>query len=132
MNFLADENIDRQIADCPRLMGHNVEYVAEKDAGISDDEVLEMANEKTALLEKKEIHDELYLPPVFSRVATDDYYEFNKKFDIGLDYLEGIKTDTGDMKDTLANINTTLEAFVIRQDGHNQRLEKILEKLAER
>ncbi len=50
MNFLADENIDKQIADCLRLMGHNVEYVAEKDAGISDDEVLEMANEKTALL----------------------------------------------------------------------------------
>ena len=50
MNFLADENVDRQIADSLRLMGHNVEYVAEKDAGISDDEVLEMANEKTSLL----------------------------------------------------------------------------------
>ena len=50
MNFLVDENVDRQIADGLRLMGHNVEYVAEKDAGISDDEVLEMANEKTALL----------------------------------------------------------------------------------
>ncbi len=30
MNFLVDENIDRQIADCLRSMGHNVEYVAEK------------------------------------------------------------------------------------------------------
>jgi predicted nuclease of predicted toxin-antitoxin system len=50
VNFLADENVDKQIADGLRLMGHNVEYVAEKDAGISDDEVLEMANEKTALL----------------------------------------------------------------------------------
>ncbi|MDO8725884.1 MAG: DUF5615 family PIN-like protein [Candidatus Methanoperedens sp.] len=50
MNFLVDENVDRQIADGLRLMGHHVEYVAEKDAGISDDEVLEMANEKTALL----------------------------------------------------------------------------------
>ncbi len=50
MNFLADENIDKQIADYLRLMGHNVEYVAEKDAGISDDEVLKIANEKTALL----------------------------------------------------------------------------------
>ncbi|MDO8725384.1 MAG: DUF5615 family PIN-like protein [Candidatus Methanoperedens sp.] len=46
MNFLVDENVDRQIADCLRSMGHNVEYVAEKDAGISDDEVLEMANKK--------------------------------------------------------------------------------------
>jgi predicted nuclease of predicted toxin-antitoxin system len=50
VNFLADENVDKQIADNLRLMGHNVDYVAEKDAGISDDEVLEMANEKTALL----------------------------------------------------------------------------------
>lgn len=50
MNFLVDENVDRQIADCLRLMGHHVEYVAEKDAGISDDEVLELANKKTALL----------------------------------------------------------------------------------
>jgi predicted nuclease of predicted toxin-antitoxin system len=50
VNFLVDENVDKQIADSLRLMGHNVEYVAEKDAGISDDEVLEMANEKTALL----------------------------------------------------------------------------------
>ncbi len=50
MNFLADDNVDRQIADRLRSMGHNVEYVAEKDAGISDDEVLEMANEKNTLL----------------------------------------------------------------------------------
>lgn len=86
------------------------------------------------------------MPSVFSRVATDEYYEFGKKFDIGIDLLEGIKTDTGEMKGTLGemkgtlgemkesltNINTTLEAFVIKQDGHNQRLEKILEKLSER
>jgi predicted nuclease of predicted toxin-antitoxin system len=50
VNFLVDENVDRQIADCLRLTGHNVEYVAEKDSGITDDEVLEMANENTALL----------------------------------------------------------------------------------
>jgi predicted nuclease of predicted toxin-antitoxin system len=50
VNFLVDDNVDRQIADCLRSIGHHVEYVAEKDAGISDDEVLEMANEKTALL----------------------------------------------------------------------------------
>lgn len=104
---------------------------------------------------------------MFSRVATDEYYEFGRKFDIGIDLLDGIKTDTGDMKDTLGeingtlgdvkgtlgdmkgtlgdvkstlgdmkgsltNMNTTLETFVLKQDGHNQRLEKILEKLAER
>ena len=101
--------------------------------------IKEFAKSDIESIEKKEIHEELYLPAIFSRVATDDYYEFGKKFDIGLDYLDGIKTDTGEMKGTLGemkesltNINTTLEAFVTKQDGHNQRLEKILEKLAER
>ena len=65
---------------------------------------------------------------------------------IGIDFLDGIKTDTGDMKSSLNNINNTLGTFVIEQrehnqwmkehlmkmDQHNQRLEKILEKLAER
>ncbi|MCG7849866.1 MAG: acylphosphatase [ANME-2 cluster archaeon] len=92
----------------------------------------EFARSDIDSIEKKEVHEELYLPSVFSRVATDDYYEFSKKFDIGIDFLDGIKIDTGEMKESLININTTLEAFVIKQDGHNQRLEKILEKLAEK
>lgn len=91
------------------------------------------------VLRKKEIHEELYLPSLFSRVATDEYYEFSKKFDIGIDLLDGIKTDTGEMKGTLNKINETLGDFVTEQrahnqrmDEHNQRLEKILEKLAQR
>ncbi len=36
------------------------------------------------------------------------------------------------MTSGFTNINTTLEAFVIKQNGHNQRLEKILEKLAKK
>jgi acylphosphatase/uncharacterized protein YukE len=122
--------------------------------------IKEFAKSDIESIEKKEIHEELYLPSVFSRVATDEYYEFGKKFDICIDLLGEIKTDTGEMKGTLGemkgtlgevkgtlgemkgtlgemkesltNINTTLEAFVIKQDEHNQRLEKILEKLAER
>ena len=39
MNFLADESVDRQIADTLRDDGHAVLYVAEMDLGISDDEV---------------------------------------------------------------------------------------------
>jgi acylphosphatase len=125
-------------------------------------------------IEKKEIHEDFPLPHLFSRVATDEYYEFSRKFDIGLDYLDGIKTDTGEMKGTLGDmkcslnsIDNTLGTFVIEQKEHNQwmkdhlikmdehnqwmkdhvikmdehnqwmkehnqRLEKILEKLAER
>jgi len=111
-------------------------------------------------IEKIEIHEDFPLPHLFSRVATDEYYEFSQKFDIGLDYLDGIKTDTGeikvtlvDMKSSLSSIDNTLGAFVVEQRGHNQRmdehnqrmdehnqrmdehnqrLEKILEKLAEK
>jgi acylphosphatase len=84
----------------------------------------EFARSDIDSIEKKEVHDELYLPSVFSRVATDDYYEFSTKFDIGIDFLDGIKIDTGEMKESLANINTTLEAFVIKQDKHNQRMDE--------
>jgi acylphosphatase len=131
------------------------------------DGLKEFARSDIESIEKKEIHEELYLPPVFSRVATDDYHEFSRKFDIGLDYLDGIKTDTGEMKGILGEMNSTLgevkgslnsmdnklsgidntlgkfvteqgehnrwmKDHLIKMDEHNQRLEKILEKLAER
>lgn len=111
-------------------------------------------------IERKEIQDEIPLPYMFSRVATDEYYEFSRKFDIGLDYLDGIKADTGEMKGSLNKINNTMESFVSEQKEqnqwmkehiikmdehlfkmdehnlwmkeHNQRLGKILEKLAEK
>jgi hypothetical protein len=83
-------------------------------------------------IEKIEIHEDFPLPHLFSRVATDEYYEFKQKFDIELDYLDGIKTDTGEIKSTLSSIDNTLRAFVLEQREHNQCLEKILEKLAER
>jgi len=60
------------------------------------------------------------------------FNEFSKKFDVGIDLLDGIKTDTGEMKGTLNKINETLGDFVTEQRAQNQRLEKILEKLAER
>jgi hypothetical protein len=41
VKFLADENVDRQIVERLRQEGHNVEYVAEIDSGITDDEVLQ-------------------------------------------------------------------------------------------
>lgn len=107
---------------------------------------LEFAKSDIESIEKKEIHDDIPLPHLFSRVATDEYYEFSRKLDIGIDYLDGIKTDTGEMKNTLGDmkgtldsIDNTLGGFVTDQKEHNQwmkehnqRLEKILEKLAER
>ena len=50
MNFLADEGVDRQIVEQLRADGHDVLYVAEMEPGISDDVVLQRANEHNALL----------------------------------------------------------------------------------
>jgi hypothetical protein len=105
---------------------------AARKLDMKGNDIKEFARSDIESIEKKEIHEELYLPSVFSRVATDEYYEFSKKFDIGIDLLDGIKTDTGEMKGTLNKINETLGDFVTEQQAHNQRLEKILEKLAER
>jgi len=50
VNFLADENVDRQIVDRLRRDGHDVLYVAEMKPGIPDDAVLDLANREGALL----------------------------------------------------------------------------------
>lgn len=50
MNFVADEGIDRQIVDRLRQDGHKILYVAEMEPSIPDEEVLNRANEKGALL----------------------------------------------------------------------------------
>jgi predicted nuclease of predicted toxin-antitoxin system len=50
MKFLADENIDRQIVMALRGAGHDVVYVAELDPGITDVQVLDIANREGLLL----------------------------------------------------------------------------------
>ena len=50
MNILADESVDRQIVERLRQAGHGVTYIAEMEPGISDEIVLQRANEKEALL----------------------------------------------------------------------------------
>ena len=51
MNFLADESIDRQIVDRLRQDGHAVRYVAEMEPGISDDKVLDLANQEADVVD---------------------------------------------------------------------------------
>jgi predicted nuclease of predicted toxin-antitoxin system len=48
--FVADEGLDRPIVQRLRQDGHEVFYVAEMEPGISDDQVLDLANERGALL----------------------------------------------------------------------------------
>lgn len=50
MNLVADEGIDRQIVEQLRQDGHAVVYIAELTPSISDDEVLQQANDRHAAL----------------------------------------------------------------------------------
>ncbi|MGH7493147.1 MAG: DUF5615 family PIN-like protein [bacterium] len=50
MNILADEGVDKPIVEQLRQDGHDVLYVAEMEPSISDDLVLQRANEHHALL----------------------------------------------------------------------------------
>lgn len=50
MNCLADESVDRQIVERLRQDGHQVWYVAEMEPGISDENVLDLANRGRYLL----------------------------------------------------------------------------------
>lgn len=50
MNLLADESVERQIVERLRQDGYGVLYIADSEPGMTDDLVLERANEKSALL----------------------------------------------------------------------------------
>jgi len=50
MILLADESVDRLIVDRLRQDGHDTTYVAELAPGITDDQVLQEANTRHALL----------------------------------------------------------------------------------
>jgi predicted nuclease of predicted toxin-antitoxin system len=50
MNFVADESVDGPIVSGLRQDEHNVFYIAESSQGLSDDEVLNEANVRAAVL----------------------------------------------------------------------------------
>lgn len=50
MNILADEGVDRAIVERLRRDGNDVIYIAELSPSITDDEVLQQANDRNALL----------------------------------------------------------------------------------
>jgi len=50
LKIVADESVDRQIVERLRIDGHHVVYIAEMQAGIADDVVLDVANREDAPL----------------------------------------------------------------------------------
>ncbi len=104
----------------------------------------------------EEIPFHIYLPQKFLRLYTDELADIGRKLDKGNVLLERILTHTSelpDIKKGIENLNTKFDSYIteqkehnqwmkehlIRMDEHNQwmkehnqRLEKILEKLAEK
>lgn len=83
------------------------------------------------------------------RLYTDELSDISRKLDIGIDVLLNINEDTKalpDIKNGIDTLNTKFDSFISEQKEHNlwmkehttwikehnQRLEKILEKLAEK
>ena len=50
MNLVADEGVDRPVVDRLRQDGHAVVYVAELSPSVVDEEVLQQANTRSAVL----------------------------------------------------------------------------------
>ncbi len=50
MNLLVDESIDRQVVAGLRAYGHQTRYIAESQPGITDEEVLDLAEQEGLLL----------------------------------------------------------------------------------
>lgn len=118
-----------------------------EDGVISEffDEIRTRGEKRGAVIEdikSREIPFAIDLPDKFTRVLTDEDIDIGRKLDKGNDLLVDIRSETSAItKDTsnLPEIKNILGSFVARQeehnlrmDVHNQRLERILEKLAER
>jgi acylphosphatase len=103
-------------------------------------------------IEKEEIASQIFLPQRFIRLYTDELADISRKLDVGVGILKEIKGDTSalpeirdivgslpDIKTEINSLNTNFDSYILEQRDfnkeirdHNMRLEKILERLAER
>ncbi len=101
---------------------------------------------------QREIAGDFDIPLRFVKLSTDEMYDIDRKLGIGNEYLKEIKHDTStlhdiqhntlilpDVKNGIDSLNTKFDSYILEQrafnvgmDKHNNRLEKILEKLAEK
>ncbi len=92
------------------------------------DEVRFRGSQKGAAIEdieKEEITQRIFLPQRFIRLYTDELADISRKLDVGIEVLKDIKGDTSALVIEMREHNK-------EQREHNKRLEKILEKLAEK
>lgn len=98
-------------------------------------EIMTRGVKKGALIQdliKQELSLDIDLPYPFSRVHTDDEIDNGRKLDRGIEILSDIKGDTSAIKVGIDTLNMKFDSFIHGQEEHNLRLEKILEKLAEK
>jgi len=126
----------------------SVKMVCSGDISVIDeflDEVRFRGSQKGADIEdieKEEITQRIFLPQRFVRLYTDELTDIGRKLDKGNDFLGELTRSTSEiLKNTsaLPEIKDMLGSFVVEQRDfnkemrdHNKRLEKILEKLAEK
>jgi len=107
------------------------------DSGIRDfsQEIMKRGVQKGALIQdiiRQELPFDIDLPYPFSRVLTDDDIDNGRKLDKGNELLTDIKTGINNLNVKFDTLNMKFDSFIHGQEEHNLRLEKILEKLAEK
>jgi acylphosphatase len=77
---------------------------------------------------KEEIPFQIYLPQQFSKFYTDEIADIGRKLDRGIELLGNLP----EIKTILVSFVTEQRDFNKEMREHNKRLERILEKIAER
>ena len=115
-----------------------------EDSGIRDfsQEIMKRGEQRGAVIQditRQELPFDIVLPYPFSRVLADDDIDNGRKLDKGNELLTDIKRDTSAINAGIDNLNAKFDtlnmkfdSFIHVQEEHNLRLEKILEKLAEK
>lgn len=129
---------------------------------LNDIKYKDIAGVEIESLQQREVTGDFDLPAKFVKLSTDEMYDIDRKLGIGNEYLKEIKHDTStlhdikhdtsmlpdvkqdtsvlpDVKNGIDSLNTKFDLYISEQrvfnarfDEHNNRLEKILEKLAEK
>lgn len=119
----------------------SVKIVCSGDNGIIEaflDEVRFRGIQKGAQIqsiEKEEITQRIYLPPKFLRLYTDELADIARKLDKGNDFLGKIMQNTDILPEMFAaqkEHNKVQLDFNQEMREHNKRIEKLLEKIAEK
>lgn len=105
----------------------SVKLIIRGDNSVVDDffdDIKAKGNKRGIILEikeKKELELDIPLPPIFSKVSTDDEQDIGRKLDIGNNRLDGINEKLASVNGKLTDITEILRSM-------NNTLQKIADK----